>query len=78
MQQFTILDSGKLSDSSVLRQIESLREDVPDLDETAVESHMMLFRTYAAYFTATGVPSCRCVALTTMPMSPRPSSSPTS
>jgi DNA-binding MarR family transcriptional regulator len=52
MQQFTILENGKLSDAVVLRSIESLREDVPDLDPTAVEAHMMLFRTYAAYFTA--------------------------
>jgi MarR family transcriptional regulator, 2-MHQ and catechol-resistance regulon repressor len=52
MQQFTILDDGRLSDSSVLSSIEDLREDVPGLDEIAVESHMMLFKTYAAYFTA--------------------------
>jgi len=52
VEQFTILDNGKLSDSSVLRSIAKLREDVPDLDETAVECHMMIFRTYAAYFTA--------------------------
>jgi DNA-binding MarR family transcriptional regulator len=52
MQQFTILDDGRLSDSSVLSSIEDLREDVPHLDEIAVESHMMLFKTYAAYFTA--------------------------
>ena len=52
MQQFTILENGKLSDSVVLGSIESLREDVPDLNGTSVEAHMMLFRTYAAYFTA--------------------------
>ena len=52
MQQVTILDNGKLSDSVVLNSIERLREDVPDLDDTAVESHMMLFRAYAVYFDA--------------------------
>ncbi len=52
MQQFTILNDGRLADSVVLNAIESLKEDVPQLDENAVESHMMLFRTYAAYFTA--------------------------
>ena len=48
----TILENGKLSDSVVLNSIESLRKDVPDLDETAVESHMTLFRAYAVYFDA--------------------------
>ncbi|HEX5367916.1 MAG TPA: MarR family transcriptional regulator [Dehalococcoidia bacterium] len=52
MQQFTILNDGRLADSVVLKSIESLREDVPQLSESAVECHMMLFRTYAAYFTA--------------------------
>ena len=52
MQQFTILNDGRLADSVVLNAIESLKEDVPQLDENAVECHMMLFRTYAAYFTA--------------------------
>jgi MarR family transcriptional regulator, 2-MHQ and catechol-resistance regulon repressor len=52
MQQFTVLDNGKLSDSVVLQTIEDLREDVASLDETAVEAHMMIFKTYAAYFTA--------------------------
>jgi MarR family 2-MHQ and catechol resistance regulon transcriptional repressor len=52
MQQFTVLDNGKLSDSVVLQTIEDLREDVASLDETAVEAHMMVFKTYAAYFTA--------------------------
>jgi MarR family 2-MHQ and catechol resistance regulon transcriptional repressor len=51
VQQFTILDNGKISDTAVLNSIEALREDVPDIDETAVEAHMMLFRAYAAYFT---------------------------
>jgi DNA-binding MarR family transcriptional regulator len=48
----TIRENGKLSDSVVLSSIESLRKDVADLDETAVESHMMLFRAYAVYFDA--------------------------
>ena len=52
MQQVTILENGKLSDSVVLNSIESLRKDVPDLDATAVESHMTLFRAYAVYFDA--------------------------
>ena len=51
MQQFTILESGKISDTAVLDSIEALREDVPGIDDTAVEAHMMLFRAYAAYFT---------------------------
>ena len=51
MQQFTILENGKISDSAVLKSIEGLREDVPGLDPVAVEGHMMLFRAYAAYFT---------------------------
>jgi DNA-binding MarR family transcriptional regulator len=36
----------------VLLALERMREDVPDLDEYAAESHMMLYRTYAAYFTS--------------------------
>jgi MarR family 2-MHQ and catechol resistance regulon transcriptional repressor len=52
MQQFTIRENGKMSDSAVLASIEDLRVDVPSIDETAVEAHMMIFRTYAAYFTA--------------------------
>jgi len=52
VQQFRILDDGRVADSVVLKSLDHLREDVPDLDEDAVESHMMLFRTYAAYFTA--------------------------
>jgi DNA-binding MarR family transcriptional regulator len=51
-QQVTILENGKLSDSVVLGSIESLRKDVPDLDDTAVEAHMTLFRAYAVYFDA--------------------------
>jgi MarR family 2-MHQ and catechol resistance regulon transcriptional repressor len=51
VQQFTILENGQISDAAVLNSIEALREDVPNLDETAVEAHMMLFRAYAAYFT---------------------------
>jgi DNA-binding MarR family transcriptional regulator len=51
-QQVTILDSGKLSDSVVLKSIEKLRTDVPELDETAAESHMTLFRAYGVYFDA--------------------------
>jgi DNA-binding MarR family transcriptional regulator len=52
MQQFTIRENGHFSDSTVLASIADLREDVPGLDGTAVECHIMLFRTYAAYFTA--------------------------
>lgn len=52
MHQFTIRESGNLSDSAVLSSIADMREDVPDLNETAVEAHMMLFRTYAAYLSA--------------------------
>jgi DNA-binding MarR family transcriptional regulator len=51
VQQFTILESGKISDASVLKSLEDLRVDVPGLDDTAVEAHMMMFRAYAAYFT---------------------------
>lgn len=51
MQQFTILENGKISDSAVLAAIEDLKQDVSDMNETAVETHMMLFRAYAAYFT---------------------------
>lgn len=51
MQQFTILETGKLGDTAVLDSIEALRQDVPGFDATAVEAHMMLFRAYAAYFT---------------------------
>jgi DNA-binding MarR family transcriptional regulator len=52
VQQVTILENGQLSDSVVLNSIESLRKDVPDLDDTAVEAHMTLFRAYAVYFDA--------------------------
>jgi len=52
MQQFTLLDDGRLADAVVLQSLDKLREDVPDLDEHAAESHMMLYRTYAAYFTS--------------------------
>jgi DNA-binding MarR family transcriptional regulator len=52
VQKGTILENGKLSDSVVRNTIESLRQDVPALDDTAVESHMMLFRAYAVYFDA--------------------------
>jgi len=52
MQQFTLLDDGRLADSMVLRSLDRLREDVEVFDEHAAECHMMLFRTYAAYFTS--------------------------
>lgn len=52
MQQFTLLDDGRLADSMVLRSLDHLREDVEVFDENAAECHMMLFRTYAAYFTS--------------------------
>ena len=52
MQQVTILENGKLSDGVVLNAITSLRKDVPELDDTAVEAHMTLFRAYAVYFDA--------------------------
>ena len=51
MQNFTVLNNGKISDAAVLDSIKDLEKDVPGLDTTAVEAHMMLFRTYAAYFT---------------------------
>jgi DNA-binding MarR family transcriptional regulator len=51
VQNFTVLGNGKISDSSVLESINDLQRDVPDLDEIAVEAHMMMFRAYAAYFT---------------------------
>lgn len=52
MQQDYTLENGRLSDGVVLRSIAKLRQDVPDLDETAVEAHMTVFRAYAAYFDA--------------------------
>ena len=52
MQQFTLLDDGRLADSMVLKSLDHLREDVGDFDEHAAECHMMLFRTYAAYLTS--------------------------
>jgi DNA-binding MarR family transcriptional regulator len=51
VQNFTILDDGRIRDSVVVRTIERLKEDDPHLEETAIEANMMLFRTYAAYFT---------------------------
>jgi MarR family 2-MHQ and catechol resistance regulon transcriptional repressor len=51
VQQFTILETGKLSETAVLDSITALRQDAPGIDEIAVEAHMMLFRAYAAYFT---------------------------
>ena len=51
VQNFMVLGTGQISDASVLDSIEDLRKDVPDLDETAVEAHMMMFKAYAAYFT---------------------------
>jgi DNA-binding MarR family transcriptional regulator len=52
VQQFSISETSKLSDVAVLKTIAHLREDAPDLDEAAVESHMSLFRAYAIYFEA--------------------------
>lgn len=52
MQHFTIHDDGRFSDSAVLASIKDLQEDVPDINTKASEANMMLFRTYAAYFTA--------------------------
>jgi DNA-binding MarR family transcriptional regulator len=52
VQQVTILENGKLSDSVVLNSIEKLRSDVPALDDTSVEAHMTLFRAYGVYFDA--------------------------
>lgn len=45
------MENGKISDTAVLKSIEDLRADVPGLDDTAVEAHMMMFRAYAAYIT---------------------------
>ena len=52
MQQFSIDQLGRISDSGALESISELSELIPDVDASALESHMMLFRTYAAYFTA--------------------------
>jgi DNA-binding MarR family transcriptional regulator len=52
MQEFTILDNGRLSDAIVLKTMELLRDDVPRLDPTAVEAHMTLFRAYGVFFAA--------------------------
>ena len=49
MQGFTILDNGRLSDAVVLRTLERLRSEVPDLDPTAIEAHMTLFRAYGVF-----------------------------
>jgi len=52
MQEFTILENGRLSDAVVLRTMEMMRDEVPGLDETSVEAHMTLFRAYGVFFTA--------------------------
>ena len=50
MQQFTILNDGKLSDATVQKTIEQLRVEIGSLDEPAVEAHLSLFRAYAVCF----------------------------
>jgi DNA-binding MarR family transcriptional regulator len=52
MQEFTILENGRLTDAIVLKTMELLREDVPQLDPTSVEAHMTLFRAYGVFFAA--------------------------
>jgi MarR family 2-MHQ and catechol resistance regulon transcriptional repressor len=49
VDEYTILKGGKLSDASILKTLERLQEDVPDLDQAAVESHMMFFRAFNAF-----------------------------
>jgi hypothetical protein len=49
MQEFTILENGRLSDAVVLRTLERLRSEVADLDPTAIEAHMTLFRAYGVF-----------------------------
>jgi DNA-binding MarR family transcriptional regulator len=51
MHQFSIDKEGRISDSGALASISELSELIPDVDPSALESHMMLFRTHAAYFT---------------------------
>jgi MarR family 2-MHQ and catechol resistance regulon transcriptional repressor len=52
VQEFSITESNKLSDVTVLKTIAHLQKYAPNLDEAAVESHMSFFRAYAVYFDA--------------------------
>jgi DNA-binding MarR family transcriptional regulator len=54
MEDFRILEGGRLGDANVLRMLDRLRADVPNLDEAAIEAHLMFFRAYGAFYASLG------------------------